>query len=63
MSSQDLKGYLFFYSAIEWTLLLSSTFEPLKPVTWENAILTGEIISGGSGIAFPGTTQLNNPGP
>lgn len=36
---------------------------PQRAICLSNAIVTGEIISGGSGIAFSGTTQVNNPGP
>jgi len=36
---------------------------PQWGISLSNAIVTGEIISGGSGIAFSGTTQVNNPGP
>jgi hypothetical protein len=36
---------------------------PQRGIALSNAIVTGEIISGGSGIAFSGTTQVNNPGP
>jgi len=35
---------------------------PQRGVSLSNAIVTGEIISGGSGISFSGTTQVNNPG-
>ena len=36
---------------------------PRRGISLSNVIVTGEIISGGSGIAFSGTTQVNNPGP
>ena len=36
---------------------------PQRGIALSNAVVTGEIISGGSGIAFSGTTQVNNPGP
>ena len=36
---------------------------PQKGIALSNGIVTGEIIAGGSGIAFSGTTQVNNPGP
>jgi choice-of-anchor A domain-containing protein len=36
---------------------------PQRGISISNAIVTGEIISGGSGISFSGTTQVNNPGP
>ncbi len=35
---------------------------PQKGIALSNSSVTGEIISGGSGIAFSGTTQVNNPG-
>jgi uncharacterized membrane protein len=34
-----------------------------KGIALSSSIVTGEIISGGRGIAFSGTTQVNNPGP
>jgi choice-of-anchor A domain-containing protein len=40
-----------------------SILAPQRGIALSNAIVTGEIISGGSGIAFSGTTQVNNPGP
>jgi ABC-type transporter MlaC component len=36
---------------------------PQRGIALSNGIVTGEVISGGSGIAFSGTTQVNNPGP
>lgn len=36
---------------------------PQRGISLSNSIVTGEIISGGSGIAFSGTAQVNNPGP
>jgi len=36
---------------------------PQKGIALSNAIVTGEVIAGGSQIAFSGTTQVNNPGP
>jgi len=36
---------------------------PQRGIALSNAIVTGEIISGGSQIAFSGTTQVNNPWP
>ena len=36
---------------------------PQQRISLSNAIITGEIISGASGISFSGTTQVNNPGP
>ncbi len=36
---------------------------PQRAVALSSSTVTGEIISGGSGIAFSGTTQVNNPGP
>jgi hypothetical protein len=34
-----------------------------RGIALSNSTVTGEIISGGSGIAFSGTTQLTNSGP
>jgi hypothetical protein len=36
---------------------------PQRSVALSSSTVTGEIISGGSGIAFSGTMQVNNPGP
>ena len=36
---------------------------PQRGMALSSSTVTGEIISGGSGIAFSGTTQLTNPGP
>jgi len=36
---------------------------PQRGISLSNSIVTGEIISGGSQVAFSGTTQVNNPGP
>jgi hypothetical protein len=36
---------------------------PQRAVALSSSIVTGEVISGGSGIAFSGTTQVDNPGP
>jgi uncharacterized repeat protein (TIGR02543 family) len=36
---------------------------PQRAIALSSSTVTGEIISGGSGIAFSGTTQVNNPGP
>ena len=36
---------------------------PQRGIALSSSIITGEIISGGSQIAFSGTTQVNNPGP
>jgi hypothetical protein len=36
---------------------------PQQGISLSNAIITGEIISGGSQIAISGMTQVNNPGP
>lgn len=36
---------------------------PQRGISLSNSIVTGEIISGGSQIAFSGTMQVNNPGP
>jgi tripartite motif-containing protein 71 len=36
---------------------------PQRAISLSNSTVTGEIISGGSAIAFSGTTQVNNPGP
>ena len=36
---------------------------PQRAISLSNATVTGEIISGGSGISVSGTTQVNNPGP
>jgi len=36
---------------------------PRRGVSLSNSTVTGEVISGGSGIAFSGTTRVNNPGP
>jgi len=35
---------------------------PQRGISLSNSIVTGEIISGGSQVAFSGTTQVNNPG-
>jgi hypothetical protein len=36
---------------------------PQRGIALSSSTVTGEIISGGSQIAFSGTTQVNNPGP
>jgi hypothetical protein len=36
---------------------------PQRAISLSSSTVTGEIVSGGSGIAFSGTTQVNNPGP
>ena len=36
---------------------------PQRGISFNNAIVTGEVIGGGGGIAFSGTTQVNNPNP
>jgi choice-of-anchor A domain-containing protein len=36
---------------------------PQRGIALSSSAVTGEIISGGSGIAFSGTMQVNNPGP
>jgi uncharacterized repeat protein (TIGR02543 family) len=36
---------------------------PQRGIALSSSTVTGEIISGGSGIAFSGTMQVNNPGP
>jgi len=36
---------------------------PQRGIALSNGIVTGEVICGGSQIAFSGTTQVNNPGP
>ncbi|HUL30608.1 MAG TPA: choice-of-anchor D domain-containing protein, partial [Thermodesulfobacteriota bacterium] len=36
---------------------------PQRGIALSSSIVTGEIISGGSSIAFSGTAQVNNPGP
>jgi len=36
---------------------------PRRGISLNNAIVTGEVIGGGGGIAFSGTTQVNNPNP
>ncbi|OGP93389.1 MAG: hypothetical protein A2157_17995 [Deltaproteobacteria bacterium RBG_16_47_11] len=36
---------------------------PQRGIALSSSTVTGEIISGGSGIAFSGTAQVNNPGP
>lgn len=36
---------------------------PQRGISVSSSTVTGQIISGGSGIAFSGTTQVNNPGP
>jgi len=33
---------------------------PQRGIALSSSVVTGEIISGGSGIAFSGTTQVNN---
>ncbi len=37
--SLKFKGISFLFTTMEWTLLLNSTFEPLKVVSWKKAIL------------------------
>jgi 5-methylcytosine-specific restriction endonuclease McrA len=41
MASPDRQGFeeLILYQNMKWTLLLNSTFEPLKIVTWKKAVI------------------------
>jgi len=37
--SAKFKGKFLFCHPMEWTLLLNSTFEPLKVITWKKAVI------------------------